>query len=79
MNELIWWVVSKDGQQYICTLPDTRGAQPVGAHAAHGPFVPFPFSVLRPASQDEIEWAEEQLDLSISAREREAEDRRSLE
>lgn len=77
-EKFVWWVVLKDGQEYICTLPGREG-QAVGARAAHGPFISCPFEVVRPASEDEIEWAEKQLDLSIAAREREDELRCSLE
>lgn len=60
-KELVWWIVLKEGQEYICTLPDVREGQSVGACAAHGPFVNFPFEIRRPASQDEVAWAEEQI------------------
>lgn len=72
-NELVWWSVWKDGQQWICTLPDTRGLQTTGAHAAHGPFVPFPFEIEGPVSPAEVEWAESEMDKRIA--DQEAEDR----
>lgn len=63
-----WFIINKDETEYICTLPDTQGLAPVGAHAAHGPFVAYPFEVIRPATPDEIAWAESEIDQRIADR-----------
>ena len=78
-NELVWWSISKDGMQYVCTLPDRRESQTIGAHATHGPWVAFPFEIVGPATPDEVAWAESEMDLAIASREREDELRCSLE
>lgn len=66
-----WWQVEKSGLQYICRLPGGPAAGQVGAMAAHGPFVAFPFTVNGPASSAEAAWADSEMDHRIEARDAE--------
>lgn len=78
-RELVWWSVRQNGQQFICTLPDRRSLATVGAHAAHGMFVRFPFEIEGPANEEEIAWAERELENQIESREAEERAREELE
>lgn len=77
MTGFIWWVIRKDGAEYICTLPDC--ADDVGAMTSYGDIITFPFEVIQTASLAETVWAEAQFEHYIENREREEATRATLE
>lgn len=56
-----WWLVEKDGAQYICTMPERN--PDLGAMTSYSLVLEPPFTVLRLANLQEAEWAEQEVEL----------------
>jgi hypothetical protein len=61
-----FYITSAGGGEYVATLP-TQPNEIAGAYGANGTFVPYPFTVIRPATPDEVEWAERELEVQEQA------------
>lgn len=67
----IWFVIKQGEAEFICTMPDRIETASIGAHAAHGPFVAYPFTVARIATPEEAAWAEAEVEFAIMTKEAE--------